>query len=415
MRLVGPPLYIDRRNVDKINIVNLWGDWHVGGMTTPTTPSESATPLTVPPGLKGLPVAETTIGSVRGAEGFFHYRQYDATDIARRHSLEEAWSLLVDGSLPDADGLATLQASIDDSIDACLDLGDAVRVVAATDAPPHAALTALLPLLGSFAPTIDIDHEERRANVLHVAATVPGLLAAVHRVRQGLEPLASDPTLSYAGNWLYRLTGARPTEVQARAVEQYLIATMDHGFNNSTFATRVITSSGADVVAALVGGISALSGPLHGGAPSRAIAMIDEIGDPENTEAWITARLAAGDKIMGFGHAVYRADDPRSILLRETAEQFGGELVERAIEIESRILAVLRAHKPEATIVTNVEYYASLVLQLSGLTPDLFTPTFTVSRIIGWSAHVLEQAANNKIIRPSASYVGPPPQPLATV
>ena len=142
--------------------------------------------------------------------------------------------------------------------------------------------------------------------------------------------------------------------------------------------------------------------------------MIEEIGEPANTEAWVEQRLASGGKIMGFGHAVYRADDPRSTLLRETAESFVGRhgdssLIERALEIEPRILAVLREHKPEATIVTNVEYYASLVLRLAGLTPELFTPTFTVSRVLGWTAHILEQAANNKIIRPSASYVGPVP------
>ena len=229
-----------------------------------------------------------------------------------------------------------------------------------------------------------------------------------------MQPLASDPSLGYAANWLYRTTGNRPTPEQARAVEQYLIATIDHGFNNSTFATRVITSSGADVAAAIVGGVGALSGPLHGGAPRRAMDMIEEIGDPANTEAWVRRRLADGGKIMGFGHAVYRADDPRSTLLRETAQSFVGrhpdsELVERALDIEPRILTVLRSHKPEATIVTNVEYYASLVLRLAGLSPDLFTPTFTVSRVLGWTAHILEQAANNKIIRPSAAYVGPDP------
>lgn len=142
--------------------------------------------------------------------------------------------------------------------------------------------------------------------------------------------------------------------------------------------------------------------------------MIEEIGDPDNTEDWVEKRLADGGMIMGFGHAVYRADDPRSTLLRETAQSFVGnhpdsDLIEAALAIEPRILAVLRDHKPNATIVTNVEYYASLALRLAGLSPDLFTPTFTVSRVLGWTAHILEQAANNKIIRPSASYVGPSP------
>ncbi len=369
---------------------------------------------TVPAGLKGVEVAETVIGSVRGSEGYFHYREFNATELARTNSLEEVWHLLLEGHLPNADELATFNRQIAEGIDADADLAGVIEVVASTDAAPHAALTSLVPLLGSFAPTVDIDAAQRRADVVRVAVAVPGLLAAVHRRRSAMQPLASDPSLGYAANWLYRTTGNRPTPEQARAVEQYLIATIDHGFNNSTFATRVITSSGADVAAAIVGGVGALSGPLHGGAPRRAMDMIEEIGDPANTEAWVERRLADGGKIMGFGHAVYRADDPRSTLLRETAQSFVGrhpdsELVERALDIEPRILTVLRSHKPEATIVTNVEYYASLVLRLAGLSPDLFTPTFTVSRVLGWTAHILEQAANNKIIRPSAAYVGPDP------
>ncbi len=369
---------------------------------------------TVPAGLKGVAVADTEIGSVRGNEGYFHYREFNATDLARTRSLEEVWHLLLEGYLPSREELASFNLEISRGIDADANLAGVIEVVAATDAAPHAALTSLIPLLGSFAATVDIDHQQRRADAVQIAVAVPGLLAAVHRKRAGLQRLASDPSLGYAANWLYRTSGVRPTPEQARAVEQYLIATIDHGFNNSTFATRVITSSGADVAAAIVGGIGALSGPLHGGAPRRAIAMIEEIGDPDNTESWVEKRLADGGMIMGFGHAVYRADDPRSTLLRETAQSFVGnhpdsDLIEAALAIEPRILAVLRAHKPNATIVTNVEYYASLALRLAGLTPDLFTPTFTVSRVLGWAAHILEQAANNKIIRPSASYVGPSP------
>ncbi|MEE9414545.1 MAG: citrate/2-methylcitrate synthase [Acidimicrobiales bacterium] len=366
--------------------------------------------IVVPAGLKGVAVSDTHIGAVRGSEGFFHYRQYNATDVAREHSLEEAWHLLAVGQLPSSKQLSIFKASIAAGMDADADLGEAISLVASAEVAPHASLTSLLPLIGRFRPTVDIDDGERRSDALRVASAVPGLLAAVHRHQLGLERIASDPELGYAANWLYRLSGERPSELAARAVERYLIATMDHGFNNSTFTARVITSSGADVVAALVGGIGALSGPLHGGAPSRAIAMVDAIGDPQNTEQWVTERLESGGKIMGFGHAVYKADDPRSTLLREVAQEFGGELVERSIEIESRVLAVLRAHKPEATIVTNVEYYGGLVMLLAGIQPELFTPTFTVSRVIGWTAHILEQAANNKIIRPSANYIGPEPR-----
>jgi citrate synthase len=159
----------------------------------------------------------------------------------------------------------------------------------------------------------------------------------------------------------------------------------------------------------VVAASGALSGPLHGGAPGRALEMIEAIGDAANTEAWLAPRLARGEKVMGFGHAVYRTEDPRSRLLREVALGFGGDLVDHAVAIEAEILRVLRAHKPDHPIQTNVEFYAAVVMELCGMPREMFTPTFTVSRVVGWSAHILEQAAANKIIRPSARYVGPPP------
>ena len=192
-----------------------------------------------------------------------------------------------------------------------------------------------------------------------------------------------------------------------RLVQTYLALTVDHGFNASTFAARVAASAGADAAACMAAGVATLSGPLHGGAPSLALEMIREIGDPERTEEWMNDRLDQGRKIMGFGHAVYRADDPRSLLLREIAVGLGGELVDRSLEIEERMLRFLATWKPDATIVTNVEFYAAVVLHLAGIPQEMFTPTFTTSRVVGWGAHMLEQAADNKIMRPKARYTGP--------
>ena len=193
-----------------------------------------------------------------------------------------------------------------------------------------------------------------------------------------------------------------------RAVEQYLVVTLDHGFDVSTFASRVVASTGADMAGALVAGLGALSGPLHGGAPSRVMEMIDEIGSPERAP-WVRARLAAGHKIMGFGHAVSRVRDPRGVVLRSAAERLGGDLVERAAGIEEEILGVLADWKPNQRILTNVEYWASVVLELAGLPRQMFAPTFAVSRTIGWACHVLEQAEKGKLLRPGARYVGPQP------
>ncbi len=366
--------------------------------------------IDVPPGLKGVAVADTMLGSVRGAEGFYHYRNHDAVELARTQSVTDIWHLLLDGSLP-ADEIASARFAREVGSGRVVDIDPViVDAVAAATQAPHLALMSLLPLVAPEGrATTELDDGERRAMASRLAAVVPTLLAATHRRRQGLDVVAPDPDRGHAEDWVRMALGHDVDPDRVAMVEAYLSATIDHGFNASTFATRVVTSTGADVAAAMCAGVGALSGPLHGGAPALALSMIDEIGDPTQTEAWVTARLEAGHKIMGFGHAVYRADDPRSLLLRGVAERHGGELVERAIDIEERILAVMRAWKPDAVIVTNVEFYAGIVLHLAGLTPDLFTSTFTVSRVIGWAAHLVEQAANNKILRPSARYVGPEP------
>jgi citrate synthase len=209
------------------------------------------------------------------------------------------------------------------------------------------------------------------------------------------------------------ITGTEPAPEHVRAVEQYLVATVDHGFNASTFTARVVASTGADVAAAVVAAIGAFSGPLHGGAPDRALAALDEIGSPDRIDGWVRAKVAAGDRIMGFGHAVYRTEDPRAVLLRETARGLGGDLVDFACAVEERVVAVLAELKPDRSLYANVEFYAGVVMELCGVPREMFTPTFAVSRVVGWAANVLEQATERRIIRPAARYVGPPPpQPV---
>ena len=277
-------------------------------------------------------------------------------------------------------------------------------------------LRTTLSLMGAhlgFRASLDVDAAELRANALQVCAVVPTLLTAIHRLQHGLDPIAPDPGLEYAANYLYMLHGEVPPPEHARAVEQYLISTIDHGFNASTFTARVITSTGADLAAAVVGAIGALSGPLHGGAPSRALDMLDAIGTLENAEPWLRAAVSRGDRLMGFGHRVYKTDDPRSLMLRGVAERLGGPNVELAEQIEAKAIEVLAELKPGRRLYTNVEFYAGIVMETCGLPREMFTPTFASSRVIGWCSHILEQAADNRLIRPSATYVGPPPpQPL---
>ena len=377
-----------------------------------------STTINVPPGLRNVVVTETTLGDVRGDEGFYHYRQYSAIDLAKSKTLEDVWFLMFEGQLPTTEErdrfvaeLAPLRV-----------LPDEVRAVLpaiATAGPsfnPLAGLRTALSLLAavrSLPPLWDADPVRRKADAMLVCAVTPTILAALYRLREGQEPLEPRADLTAAANWLYMVIGAEPSAVQAAAIEHYLVATVDHGFNASTFTARVIASTGADVVAAIAGAIGAFSGPLHGGAPDRALASLDEIGTPDRIDAWVRAKVSAGDRIMGFGHAVYRTEDPRSLMLRDIARGLGGDLVDFATTVEQRIVDVLAELKPGRNLYANVEFYAGVVMELCGLPRPMFTPTFTVSRVIGWSANILEQSTDPKIIRPIATYVGPqPPVPV---
>ena len=368
--------------------------------------------IEVPPGLNGVVAADTAIGAVDGDAGYFHYGAYDATELARTRSFEEVWFLVREGRLPSATELADFRRSVVRLRRVPPALLGLIDVVAALEAPPLAKLRTVLSASSQtlgLAPVIDLDDTERRDQSLRVAAMVPSVLAALHRRGLGQEPIEPDPSLGHAAAYLYEATGVRPTPVEARAVEQYLILTLDHGFNASTFTARVVASTGADVADAVCAALGALAGPLHGGAPSRALDALDQIGDPERAAEWVRGEVAAGRRIMGFGHAVYRAPDPRSGLLREVAERLGGPLVERAVAIEAEILVTLAELKPGRPLPSNVEFYAGVVMETAGLPRNMFTPTFAVSRTVGWCAHIVEQAAAAKLIRPSSRYVGPPP------
>ncbi len=284
--------------------------------------------IEVPPGLKGVSVTDTEIGDVRGGEGFYHYREYSAIELAQTRTLEGVWHLVYQGRLPDAAERAAFAAEIAPLRELSPRVRDLLPALAAVE--PFVPLDALRTAL-SFAcaerglrPVFDLSPAARRRDALFVCAQVPTLIAALWRHHVGEEPIPPDASLGYAADYLRMLGGEVPGGEQARAVEQYLIATVDHGFNASTFTARVVTGTGADVGAAVVGAIGALSGPLHGGSPSRALEMLDEIGSPERIDDWVRPRVEAGGRLMGFGHAVYRTEDPRAAMLRATATRLGG-------------------------------------------------------------------------------------------
>jgi len=370
-----------------------------------------------PAGLEGVIVAHTRIGDVRGLEGFYHYRQYDAIELNRRRTLEDVWHLLFRGHLPDRTERESFQREIAEHRVVPDDLLPFLRMLAGTD--PFDPLTALRTAISfvaqrsGFRSWLDISAEQLYDNAMQVAAQTPVLLAALHRLRRGHEPLTPDPELSATANYLYLLSGERPDAQRAWALERYLISTIDHGFNSSTFTARVIASTGADLGAAVVGAMGALSGPLHGGAPARVLEMLDDIGSPDRAEAWVRDTVARGGRIMGFGHRVYKGKDPRSALLREVATTVGGPTAEFATSVEDTIVDVLAETKPGRALNANVEFYAGVVMDACGIPRDMFTPTFASSRVIGWCTHVLEQVSGNRLIRPAARYDGqPPPQPV---
>lgn len=372
-----------------------------------TTPSVHVAPS----GLEGLVVADTSIGDVRGSEGFFQYRGYDATELARVCRLEEVWHLLVHGELPTpdraehfADRLVALRAPFSPG------LFDRVHAVTAGAGDRVAALRTAWSLaamdLGARS-WLDLTPPQRAEQALALTAVGPLLVAATHRPGVGAE-LDGLPA-STAAAYLQLVTGEAPKPDQVTALERYLVLTIDHGLNASTFTARVVTSTGADLGAVLVAALGALSGPLHGGAPSRALEMLDDIGTADRAEAWIRDAVGRGERIMGFGHRVYRTEDPRARLLRETARDLGGPRIDLALHVEQTARRVLRELKPDRVLDVNVEYHAAVVMEAVGLPPVLFTPTFAISRAIGWTAHALEQMAGNRILRPSSRYVGPEP------
>ena len=379
-------------------------------------------PLPVPPGLKGVEVADTTVGDVRGDAGFYHYRQYSAVDLARVRTFEDVWRLLADGALPatraDADAFAAEVRPLRALPET---VASALPAVAAASAGAGAldGLRSALSLLGAASgmrPIWDLDRAERRRDLLRLAAATPTLVAALWRISQGFDPVDPADDLDHAANYLWMLSGRRPEPNAARALEQYLMLTIDHGFNASTFTARVVASTGADAAACITAAIGALSGPLHGGAPSRALDTIDAIATPERAEPFIRAALERGERIMGFGHAVYTTDDPRSLHLREVARDMGAPRFALAEHVESTVNRLLVELRPGRPLYANVEFYAGVVMEACGLDPAQFTPTFAVSRVVGWCANVDEQAESRKIIRPSARYVGPEaPEPVPVV
>jgi citrate synthase len=352
---------------------------------------------TYSPGLEGVLAAETALALVDGERGRLLYRGYRIGDLVERASYAAVANLLWTGEWEPGHHIPTAPVS-----DAVL---TALRALPSTAKPMDALRTAVSVWGASENPAWPPTVEQARA----LLAFSPSALAAFARLRQGLDPVEPDPSLDLVAGFLYQLKGEQADAGTTRALDAYFIVGAEHGLNASTFTARVITSTRSDIASAVGGAIGALKGPLHGGAPSEVVEQIHQVGTPEHAEEWVRGAVARGERLMGFGHRVYRAYDPRAAALRKVAESMDHrpDWLDLAIKVEDVALRVLAEKHPERALKTNVEYYAAPVLMGVGLTPDLFPATFALARHAGWTAHVLEQAGDNRLIRPDARYTGP--------
>ncbi|CAM5771290.1 citrate synthase/methylcitrate synthase [Bosea minatitlanensis] len=355
-------------------------------------------------GLEDVVAAHTVLSEVDGAAGRLVMRGHSLDALAGHTSFEEMAALMLDGFVPNLPRQKQLQVA----------LGEARKELFETivsDAVP----AALSPVEMVRAMTALIPDGEGAGVVLKLLAAPAVFTPAALRLRRGLAPVAPDPSLSQAADTLRMLTGAAPTPQQAAALDTYLVTVADHGLNASTFAARVVASTRAGLVSAVLAGISALKGPLHGGAPGPVIEMLDAIGAPADARAWLEAALDRGDRLMGFGHRIYRVRDPRADALKGAIRRLGADAGRLALAeaVEQAALAILRERKPNRTLETNVEFYTALLLEALGFTPDSFTCVFALGRTTGWLAHAHEQIAGGKLIRPQSVYVGPQPRQAA--
>jgi citrate synthase len=355
----------------------------------------------VDPGLASVVAAETALSHVDGERGELIIGGFRIDELAPNATFEEVTWLLWHGDLPSPRQLAAFRASL--AAERTLPDGTLplLRQCATAAVDPMDALR-----IG--AGTISIASSEAHA----IVARVPTIVAAFSRLRRGLAPVAPRADLGHAANFLYMLSGELPDADRTRALETYLNTAIDHGLNASTFTCRVITSTGSDLVSAVVGAIGALKGPLHGGAPGPALDMVFEIGEPSRAEQVLRRKLDAGERLMGFGHRVYRVRDPRADVLAAAAERMYARTGDQAVyalarHVEAEALRLLDEYKPGRRLQTNVEFYTALLLHGLGFDVSLFTPTFAIARVSGWIAHAIEQRRSDRIIRPQSEYVGP--------
>jgi citrate synthase len=360
--------------------------------------------MTAAKGLEGVVVASTNISHVFGEEGRLVYRGYDIHELASKASYEEVCYLLWNGRLPNRAELTQLDRTMRSQRELPEAAMTALRALPKSTGP----MDALRTIASAAGAAMPIDGTPTYEQAVALTARFPTMVSAFNRHRNGQPIVAPNPNLGHSANFLYMLTGEVPPESHVKSIDTYFVLLADHGMNASTFTCRVIASTESDLASCVVGGVGALKGPLHGGAPQLVMDMFEEIGTAANVKPWIDNALNAHRKLMGFGHRVYRTTDPRAEILREMARQSSTpEFFALAKGAEDYAIQVLNERKPERRLYTNVEFYSSAVLNSVGLPRDLFPAAFAISRVAGWTAHVLEQLVGNRLIRPQSEYFGP--------
>ncbi len=356
-------------------------------------------------GLDDVIVGKSQISYVGGETGELVFRGFDVRDLVPGVPYESVVHLLLHGGPPDSDPSPEVLRALGAARDVPASLERLVDALPPA-LPPLEALRTILSSLGDgsyeYPPTLE--------QGFRLIARAPVLLARHVRRSQGLAPVPPRPELSHAANYLWMLSGQEPLPARVRALEGYFDLLADHGMNASTFALCVAISTQTDLVSAATAAFGTLKGPVHGGAPARVIEMLDAIGREELAEAWIRERLARRQVLFGFGHRAYKTEDPRGLILHGLAPTVAApERLALAEGVERTALRALREARPGARLYTNVEYYSAVVLEGIGLPPELFTPTFALARTAGWTAHAIEQAGDNRLMRPDVEYVGPAP------
>ena len=373
-------------------------------------------------GLEGVLVAESSLSYIDGDAGTLVYRGYDIEELARGASFEEVLYLLWNGELPNDEELAEFTEPLAEEQAIDEGLLDTLETLAEADERPMAALRTGVSMLSATEPEADAEPEDldvSRRKGRRIVAKIPTILAAYDRLRRGEEPLDPNPELSYAGNFLYMLTGTEPSEVAEETFDMALTLHADHGLNASTFTSMVIGSTFADVYSSVTGGIGALSGPLHGGANQDVIETLLELDESEKDPLdWVVEQTEQGRRIPGWGHRVYNVKDPRAKILQAKLEDLSEDSGEgKWLEYTSTIEEYLTDEKnlPEKGIAPNVDYYSGAVYYQLGIPIDMYTPIFAMARSSGWVAHILEYQEDNRLIRPRGRYVGPENRTLEAV